>query len=92
MNGIARYLAAGIDIVSQSKITAINHLNGAWSLTTDEDTYTGFDWLVLAIPAPQIALLMGVRPILHQSGNHQLLCRKYRVARNAVSIMVFRCR
>ena len=56
MNGIARYLAGGIEIVSQSKITAINHLNGAWSLTTDEDTFTGFDWLVLAIPAPQIAL------------------------------------
>ncbi|MGC6366425.1 MAG: FAD-dependent oxidoreductase [Candidatus Marinamargulisbacteria bacterium] len=59
MNGIARYLAGGIEIVSQSKITAINHLNGVWSLTTDEDTFTGFDWLVLAIPAPQIALLDG---------------------------------
>lgn len=60
MNSPGKYLALDLSIELNQTITQITHQHGKWSLHSLEagDIQDRFDWLVLALPAPQ-ALALG---------------------------------
>jgi renalase len=60
MNSPGKYLAKNLSIELNQTIDQINHQNGKWLLRSIEsgDIEKQFDWLVLAIPAPQALVLI----------------------------------
>ena len=65
MSAIARALARDIVLHSGARVSGIRREDGTWSLLfEDGSTRGGFDWLVVAVPAPQCSsLLAGHSPL-----------------------------
>ncbi len=63
MTSPAHALYAGLDHTDQATVQSIRHDQGQWQITTAEHGLhpTGFDALVLAIPAPQAAKLLATQ-------------------------------
>ncbi len=54
MNALPKAIAAGLDVVLETRVGAVAHDRGHWRLhATDGGDLGAFDWLVLALPAPQ---------------------------------------
>ncbi len=54
MNALPKALAEGLDVRLETRVGAVAHANGFWQLHADDDNELGaWDWLVLALPAPQ---------------------------------------
>ena len=67
MSQITRYLSKTITIQTEQKVLGITFQSN-WSIHTDKREFNGFDILILAIPAPQVAEIDGVSDdILSQS-------------------------
>ena len=63
MNAVGKYLSAGLDIRTNTRIVEVRQDKGTWSLCdSDERSYDRFDWLVLTAPAPQTATLASASP------------------------------
>ena len=59
MNSIGKWLARDLDVRLESRIAALRRTGQFWSLIDDEDNSLGrYDWVVLAMPAPQAAALL----------------------------------
>ncbi len=58
MSGIVRPLARGLDIRSGIAVRAVSHARGSWQIAAGEAVET-FDRVILTLPAPQIAALLG---------------------------------
>jgi len=75
-NAPARWLAQSLNVVTQATVSAIHNNGGQWQITTSEFGLSAerFDCLVLAMPAPQAAVLL-------QDVNPQLagLCNRVRM-------------
>lgn len=61
MNALPRWLAQGLELVSGTRIVSLLRSGAAWSLTDDTGRrFEGFDFVALAMPAPQaVALAAG---------------------------------
>jgi predicted NAD/FAD-dependent oxidoreductase len=59
MAAIAAGLAAGLDIHSSAHVRRLSRANGTWNLHFDDRQAGPFDRLILAIPAPQAAAMLG---------------------------------
>ena len=73
MGSIGQYLAKNLLIEFNQTINLIDRLNGKWLLQSLEsgDLQRQFDWLILALPAPQaFALLDSIDPL------NQVICTK----------------
>jgi renalase len=58
LSAFPRWLAGGLDVVSRTRILSLSRRASGWTLTDDAGTdFSGFDLVVLAIPAPQAAVL-----------------------------------
>ena len=65
MNSIGKILSSDLNIVFETAITTIARNGEGWTLSDDAGAQSGsFDWLVLASPAPQTALLAEAFPDL----------------------------
>ena len=66
MNAVCRHLAAGLDVVCQTEVGAIERGEAGWSLTDAGGAEIGrYDTVVVSAPAPQSAcLLEGVAPTI----------------------------
>lgn len=54
MNALPKAIAAGLDVVLETRVGAVAQDSGQWRLhDTDGNDLGAFDWLVLALPAPQ---------------------------------------
>ena len=59
MSSIARQLAQGLELRPETRITQMMRIEQAWTLTDDRGGgIAGFDFVVLALPAPQAASLL----------------------------------
>jgi len=58
MSGLAHALAAGLDIRKQTPVAAVRATADAWLVTSGGATHN-FDRVVITVPAPQIAGLLG---------------------------------
>ncbi|MEM1140408.1 MAG: FAD-dependent oxidoreductase [Pseudomonadota bacterium] len=59
MNGAMRHLARSCTLHTGTQIDSVAH-ESAWTLVdTEDEAYGPFDWLVVAIPAPQALALLG---------------------------------
>lgn len=58
MNALGQCLAAGLDVQLNTRVTAISESDGRWTLAAESGVLGPFDWLVVAVPAPQAATLM----------------------------------
>jgi predicted NAD/FAD-dependent oxidoreductase len=60
MNAPVKALLAGLPVITGSRITALRHGEGGWTLGERDDTRHGpFAAVALAVPAPQAAALLG---------------------------------
>jgi predicted NAD/FAD-dependent oxidoreductase len=60
INALPRWLAQGLDLAAATNIVALERSGPAWTLRDDTGRgHEGFDFAVLALPAPQAALLAG---------------------------------
>ena len=58
MNAVGKYLSMGLDIRTNTRIEELRQEKGTWSLVdSNGHCHDGFDWLVLAAPAPQTAAI-----------------------------------
>ncbi len=65
MNAIAKYLAAGLDVATATRVTRLTRAGQVWRLFGDNETPLGSsDAVVVAVPAPQAAELLAGRPAL----------------------------
>lgn len=65
MNVVGKALSAGLNIASETEITAIERTNAGWNLTDAGGESAGpFDWLVMTCPAAQTAALAQAHPDL----------------------------
>ena len=54
MNALPKAIAAGLDVVLETRVAGVTRDGGQWQLqATDGGELGAFDWLVLAVPAPQ---------------------------------------
>jgi predicted NAD/FAD-dependent oxidoreductase len=54
MNNLCKYIGKDLNILLSKQITSINFDNKKWSLKTlEEESFNGFDYLILAIPSHQ---------------------------------------
>lgn len=58
MSGLPRAMAAGQDLRSSVEASAVRRLNGEWHVTAGAQTFTA-DRVVITVPAPQVAALIG---------------------------------
>ena len=59
MNAIGKHLAQGVDVRFETPVDGLRRHGGAWSIEDSNNSDPGlFDWVVLALPAPQAADLM----------------------------------
>lgn len=70
MNAVAKHLAAGLSVATQTQITRLARDPQGWHLFTTNDTAVGvFDAVVVAVPAAQcVALLAGQSALAEQAG------------------------
>lgn len=65
MNAVGKYLAAGLDIRTRTRIVEIRQDKGTWGLVDSHGhCHDEFHWLVLTAPAPQTATLASAYPAL----------------------------
>lgn len=58
ISALPRWMASGLDIVSPARILSLARQGSTWTLTDDRGTrFDGFDFVVLAMPAPQAGAL-----------------------------------
>lgn len=58
MNHVAKFLAKGLKIHINSRISSLNH-QGTWQLTDEQgQQYPGFDWVICTAPSPQAVDLL----------------------------------
>jgi renalase len=63
MSAIARHLAAPLSTTFSRRVVQIARSDGGWTLETEEDkAYGAFDLMLIAVPAPQAALLLADHP------------------------------
>lgn len=63
MNAPAKYLAERLDLRCRRRVEAIQRREGRWHLRTEDGRSSGgYDLVVLAVPAPQAAALLGDAP------------------------------
>jgi renalase len=68
MSALGRHLGEGLTVISQTRIARISRPASDWALTDDQGSSHGpFDQLVIAIPAPQAAELLGDHPFAEQA-------------------------
>ena len=73
MSGLARSLAAGLDIRNNVEVTTIASKGANWTVTAGEQSFDT-DILILTAPAPQIAKLIGSdHPLFEQVKTAQML-------------------
>ncbi len=58
MTDFGQALAPGLNINYQTRVTDIVRADKRWQLFSDATSLGDFDWVILAIPAPQVAALM----------------------------------
>ncbi|MDJ0831876.1 MAG: FAD-dependent oxidoreductase [Gammaproteobacteria bacterium] len=58
MTDFGQTLARGLKIQYQTRVTAIVEHDHGWRLLSDETPVGDFDWVIMALPAPQVAALM----------------------------------
>jgi predicted NAD/FAD-dependent oxidoreductase len=70
MNAIAKHLAAGLRVATETRITQLTRAGQGWRLSADSETAVGlFDAVVVAVPAAQAAeLLAGRSALAEQAG------------------------
>jgi hypothetical protein len=57
-SALPRWLAQGLDLVTEARILRLDSSGPSWSLADDQGrVFPAFDFVVLAVPAPQAALL-----------------------------------
>jgi predicted NAD/FAD-dependent oxidoreductase len=64
MSGLPRAMAAGLDVQSDRQVTAVRAVPGGWELALGS-TCVETRRLVITVPAPQAAALLGVGHALH---------------------------
>lgn len=58
VSALPRWLSSGLDLATQACIVSLEHAAGKWTLVDDRGGRSGdFDGMVLAVPAPQAAVL-----------------------------------
>ena len=60
MTDFGQALARGLDVQYQTRVTAIERYENRWHLTSSAGDLGEYDWVILAIPAPQAAELLPV--------------------------------
>jgi hypothetical protein len=70
MNAIAKHLAAGLSVATETRITRLTRNRQGWRLSADGETAVGlFDAVVVAVPAAQASeLLAGRSALAEQAG------------------------
>lgn len=58
MNHVAKFLAKGIDIQSNTRIVSLRHQDKWQLMDEQEQQFSGFDWVISTIPSPQAAELL----------------------------------
>lgn len=64
MNALAKFFAAGLTITTGTEVTSLHERRDGWNVQIGDDVL-GCERLVLAIPAPQAARLLGADHPLH---------------------------
>ena len=65
MVDLALHMAQGVDVRSGIRIEALHRADGAWSLEAEDgEEWSGFDHVIVAVPAPQAAPLLAGSPAL----------------------------
>ena len=59
MSQVARHLSKDVELIKTERIQSIS-FDTTWSIKSELNTYSGFDLLVLAIPATQVLEMSGV--------------------------------
>ena len=68
MTAFPKRLARGLAVSYSTRVRKISRCGNRWQLKDDNGSELGvFDWVVSAIPAPQVAMLFGVEFIEHRS-------------------------
>lgn len=58
LSALPAFMAAGLDVTRATRILSLGRRDGGWLLTDDRGgSHGGFDFVVLALPAPQTAAL-----------------------------------
>jgi renalase len=72
MSALARALAAGLQVRQQTQVTSVRAVAGGWAVHVG-DTVETFDRVVITVPAPQVAGLLGPdHPVLAQLADVRL--------------------
>ena len=65
MNDIGKYLSRGVEILTNTRIEAIERTGTCWTVTdSDRNEFGYYDWVILTAPAPQTAVLGAAFPDL----------------------------
>lgn len=68
MNAVGKWLARGIDVRTETTVTALEKANAGWRLETDIGNLPGtFDWVVFTSPPAQTAALLPVASSLGEA-------------------------
>lgn len=63
MSAVAAHLAAGLAVRRETRIASVSHTRDVWKLADDSGgRYGPFEFLVVTLPAPQAAELIGPHP------------------------------
>lgn len=63
MTAMAKDLASGLSMQSETEVVSVEHGNAGWTITTaSHGTFGPFDMLVVTLPAPQAANLLAQHP------------------------------
>ncbi len=63
MTALAKHLASGLNITTQTRIDRIEFASGSWHLTAEAGEIGQFDRLILSIPAEQARTLLQHHPV-----------------------------
>lgn len=70
MSAVAAHVAADLKVRRETRIASVSHTSGAWELADDAGSrYGPFEFLVVALPAPQAAELLGSHPFASALGS-----------------------
>ncbi|WP_306252453.1 NAD(P)/FAD-dependent oxidoreductase [Parvularcula sp. IMCC14364] len=70
MNQVPKFLARDLNINTEHRVLRIEKVNNSWILSFDDQQASDpFDWLVIAIPAPQATTLLTGNKVLQSLGD-----------------------